>query len=60
MSHFKNVLYMGSIAKSQGLEKNFSDKSLEILLIYNEMEVRLLIEAAIKYMKKSRRVRLEV
>lgn len=43
MSYMKNILYISSIAKSQGAENYFEPKEISSMLIYNEMEVRLLI-----------------
>jgi len=51
---------MATIIKNHGCADLFLSTQVVPLLIYLEMETRLVLESAIKFMKKSRRSKLDV
>lgn len=59
MSYFQNPLYIATLMRRQGAEGYFHTKDMASLLIYVEMETRLLIETAIKFMRNARRTKLD-
>jgi hypothetical protein len=60
MTYFQNALFMATIIKNQGAADLFLNTQVVSLLIYLEMETRLVLETAIKFMKKSMRSKLDV